>query len=118
MRVGVHRDPDLAVAERLHHHAGVVPCRDEQRGAGMAQIVEADIGQPGPLEERLEGTDDVARLERGAAPRGEDQSPVRPRLLCSRALGTLLCEVYGERASQRVRQWECPAATPCLRLSE
>ena len=44
MAVGIHRDADLAVAEDLHHHARVDALHKQQRGAGMAKVVEASMG--------------------------------------------------------------------------
>jgi hypothetical protein len=66
------------VSEDLHHHARVDPLGQEQRGAGVPQVVEADGGEAGPHQVRLEGADEVARVERPAERVGEDEVPVPP----------------------------------------
>ena len=52
MAIGVHRQTDLAVAEDLHNDAWVDSLRDQQRGAGMPQVVEPQMWQPSALRAR------------------------------------------------------------------
>jgi hypothetical protein len=65
MRVDVHRDADLAVAERLHHDARMnALC--QQRCTGVPQIVDAHRRELGLAENRLELPPDVTLIERSA----------------------------------------------------
>jgi len=53
--VGVHRDGDRRVPQHLLHCFGVDAFGEEQRGAGVSQVVEPFVGEPCPLEQRLLG---------------------------------------------------------------
>ena len=66
------------MTEQLHHHAGADPLNQQQRRAGVAQVME-----PLPLNARLfqfavERADDVGGVEGRAASRCEHQPPVLP----------------------------------------
>ena len=52
--VAIERDRDLLVTQHLRHDLGVRAGHQLQRGEGVAQVVEADRGQPGPAQQRLE----------------------------------------------------------------
>ncbi len=54
MAVQVHRDPDAGVSQKGLDELGMYPLREQHRGAGVPQVVEADIGQARPLQQRLE----------------------------------------------------------------
>jgi hypothetical protein len=47
VRVDVHGDADLAVAQDLHHHAGSHPGRGERRRAAVPGVVQPDAPQAG-----------------------------------------------------------------------
>jgi hypothetical protein len=49
--VDVQRHADGAVPEALLHHLRVNALQEEQRGVGVPQRVERDVGQPGAREE-------------------------------------------------------------------
>jgi hypothetical protein len=42
------------VAEALAHHFSGLVGQEQQRGAGVPQVVQPDVGQPGPHQDRLE----------------------------------------------------------------
>jgi hypothetical protein len=52
--VEVDRGGDLAVSELLRDDLRVHALAEEQRGGGVAQVVEADARQPGAGEQRFE----------------------------------------------------------------
>src|SRR5689334_7001948 len=62
-----------------------MPRRTQQQGAGVAQIVEADVRQFGPREQYLEGADSVARLRWRLGAVGKYQIPIAPPLPTPRA---------------------------------
>ena len=73
MAVGVERQADLGMAEPLLDHLGVDALREQQRHAGVAQVVEADVRQTGPREDRLEHlADEVTIAEKPAVAVTED----------------------------------------------
>ena len=53
MAVGVERDGDTRVSERLAHYLRVDALPPEQRRAGVPEVVEPYVGKPGTPEERL-----------------------------------------------------------------
>ena len=56
MRVGVQGHGDSGMTEEFLHDLGVYAPAQEQRGARMPEVVEADLREPCPLQKRLEGT--------------------------------------------------------------
>ena len=70
MGVGVQREGSIGVAQDAGQRFGVHTAGEGVGGEGMTQIVEADAGQPRPLEERLHvairrvGIDGIFRLHR------------------------------------------------------
>ena len=56
--------PDLAVSERPHHHPRRDALRQQERGAGMTQVVEALARQASFSEERLEPPGDGDAVHR------------------------------------------------------
>ncbi len=58
------------------------PLRKQKRGTGVSEIVETDVGQPGALEQGLEGAvAEVRRVDEGPALRGEDEA-AGPQSMC------------------------------------
>jgi hypothetical protein len=65
------------VSEQLLNDLGMDSPAKEQRGAGVPEVVEAYLGQSGPIKERFEGAlDEVLGVEGRADPRGEDQAVI------------------------------------------
>lgn len=61
--VGVEGDADVGVPEHLGDDLRVDALREQQGGAGVPQVVEANVRQPRLLEERLEvPRDEVLRV--------------------------------------------------------
>lgn len=58
MGVGVHGYRYISVAQALLRHLGVNALREHQGGAGVAQVVKANVRQSCPLQERFEGAVD------------------------------------------------------------
>jgi hypothetical protein len=54
MRVGIERDDYGGVPEHLRDYLGVDALGERQRGAGVVQIVEAEVGDNGAGKEPLE----------------------------------------------------------------
>lgn len=54
MAVAVQRQGHRGVPQELLHKLGMVPSREQQCGTGVPEVVEADVRQFCPLEERLE----------------------------------------------------------------
>ncbi len=46
----------------------------EQGGGRVAEVVEADVSEPGPVEETAEAAGGVGRVERSFDRRGEDEA--------------------------------------------
>ena len=68
--------------------------------AAMAQVVEADLGQPDPAEDGLEAAQYTRRLKRFAVLAHEDQIP----LVEPDPNGQLLCRLCASVGSQRGRR--------------
>jgi len=65
VRVGVERDGDASVAQHLRDNFGVNILGKEQRRTRVSKIVEADLWQLRPLQQRLEAVrSDVAAVQR------------------------------------------------------
>jgi hypothetical protein len=45
MRIRIHRDADLAVTQRLHHHSWMHTLFEQERRAGVPQVMDADSGK-------------------------------------------------------------------------
>lgn len=72
--ISVERETDVGVPEYLLHDLGMNAAAQEQRGARVPQIVEADEWQAGTLEDRLEAAAVyVGRFERRADLRRENE---------------------------------------------
>ena len=95
VRVGVKGEADVRVPEELLHELRVYPLGEEQRRAGVPEVVEAHVGQPRFREDRLEGAPVyVGGSQRRADPRGEHEVPVsvegarlKPLLRLARPVG-------------------------------
>jgi hypothetical protein len=56
---------------------------EQERGTGVPEVVEADVGETGLLEERRETTlSEVGRVDRGPDLRGEDEAMVAVEVSC------------------------------------
>ena len=80
----------------------------------MPQVVETDIGQPGLRQERLEGAHGVARLQRRACTRREDQTALLPALARPLPVGPL--PVALRPVAERLLGGDGPAAADRLGL--
>jgi hypothetical protein len=79
MRVGVQGDGDAGVPEHFGYHLGVDVLREQDRRAGVAKIMEADLWEPGPLEEGLEAVrGDEATVQRLPRLGGEYEAVLAP----------------------------------------
>ncbi len=77
MRVCVEGHGYGRVAQKFLHDLGVHAPTEQQRGARMMEVVEADLRQAGLLEKRLEGPiDEVLRVDGRADVGSEDQVAV------------------------------------------
>lgn len=79
MRVDLVRCRDVRVAEDDLSILGRDAERLEQRSRGVPQVMQPDSAQTVVLADTGERPVNVARLDRQAAPGGEDQACVRPR---------------------------------------
>src|SRR5712692_3594017 len=61
--VCIHRQPDLGVAEDLHHHSCWDTLDQQQRGARMPEVVEPSLRQSSPLQKPLESVGNVRAAE-------------------------------------------------------
>src|SRR5215203_4296794 len=82
MRVGVHRETDLRVAEGLHHHAWRDAVGDQYGGEAMAQTVHPLLRQAHGFEQRAETVVEIGRLKGRAHAAGEDEIHVPPSGAC------------------------------------
>jgi hypothetical protein len=62
--VDIHRDAGLRVAQPLAYDLNVVPRLEHQAGIGMALVVDANAGHPGPRYRAVIVAGEVARLDR------------------------------------------------------
>jgi hypothetical protein len=76
MDVGIDRQADLTVPQRVLDDLHRDTLRDQQGRARMAQVVEADGRESRARQQRLVAIGEVARIERGADRAGGDQSPI------------------------------------------
>jgi hypothetical protein len=70
------------VPERPHDDAHVDALQQQERRSGVPQVVDADATNLGAVAERVERPQHVARLERRADARGEDERLVGPSPRC------------------------------------
>jgi hypothetical protein len=80
--VDVHRDGDGTVPEQFHDGPAVDALGEEQRRAGVLQIVQPDAPDAGGVAQRVEVPIEVPRLDRRADRRGEDEAGFGPPLPC------------------------------------
>lgn len=73
MRVGVHRHPDLRVPQHIHDHPWRDALNQEQRCAGVAEVVEASLLEASPIQVRMEVPRDGRAFEAAAMEIGEDK---------------------------------------------
>lgn len=79
------------MAQDFHDHAGIGALLVEEGRAGVAQVVEADLADAGADAQRLEGAVQVARLDRGSVPCGEDQALAVPFQLLPAPFRSAIC---------------------------
>jgi hypothetical protein len=73
--VSIQRDRDGGVPEHLGDDLRVYALRQQQRGAGVPEVVEADLRQPGPPKQGFPVPVVQVVAVRGVAPRvGEDEA--------------------------------------------
>src|SRR5262249_11098648 len=89
MAVDVQRDGDLGVTQELRNDLGIDPSAEEQRRSRMAQVMEADAGQPCFLQERVQlPPKHLDAVEWTSNAVGEDEPHLLP---CRPELQALLC---------------------------
>ena len=66
MAVGVQRQTDLRVPERLHDRARIDALREQQRRSGVSEIVKPNRPHAGRREQHMKLARHIARLQRGA----------------------------------------------------
>jgi hypothetical protein len=111
MAVGVHRDADLAMAEDLHDDPWMHTLSDQERRAGMTEIMEADrFGQTGDAQRPFEMADQVARFGGRAALRGKHQIVLDPIRFGSSAFQSLGRAMGLQGGDKQVGQGETPRA--------
>src|SRR5918998_3072033 len=90
------------MAKDLLQNLRVFPALEPERGEGVAEVVEADIRQTCPHEERLEvPTTQIVRAHRGARLRRENQAMV----LLQAVIPQLLLELTLAVSPQRLDHW-------------
>ncbi|GHK03698.1 hypothetical protein SY2F82_54950 [Streptomyces sp. Y2F8-2] len=65
------------MAQDFHDHASVGALFVEERGAGVAQVMKADLADAGTDAQSVEGAIQVARLDGGPVLGGEDEALAR-----------------------------------------
>lgn len=101
MAVEVERKGDAGVSQKGLDVLGMDAFGEEQRRAGVAQIVPADVGESGTSQQGLEGAvDDVLGVQGRALVGGEDKAvilPINPRLepLLRLSLPVVLERIHG-----------------------
>ena len=79
MGVGVESDGDGGVAQQFLNELRVDSTRQQDGGAGVAQVVETDLWQSGLIQQRLErALGQVVSVERGPDLRGEHEAVLPP----------------------------------------
>jgi hypothetical protein len=77
VRVGVKGHTYGSVPQQLLHHLGVYAAPEQGRGAGVPEVVETDLREPGLLEEWLEGAiHKVLRVDERTNIGDEDQAAI------------------------------------------
>ena len=95
MAVRVQSNADARVSEHLDHYLRVHALRQEQCRAGVSQVVEPYVRQPGMPQQRLPTSGvQIVTPDRGASPRAEQEIAglVLPSTITS-ALGLLALPV-------------------------
>jgi hypothetical protein len=83
MAVHVHRYRDRRVSKPFLHHLRMDALREQKRRRAMAQIVEADLGQPGAFEQGAKGAPGEVPLHGWRAPSSRAYSSRSTRPLTS-----------------------------------
>jgi hypothetical protein len=79
VRVGVEGDPDGRVSQEFLYELGMYAAGEQDCGAGVPKVVEADRGQPRALERPLEGSvGEQVGAQKTACAVGEDEVAVLP----------------------------------------
>ena len=118
VRVGVHGQADLRVAEDLHHDSGAHALGEQKAGTRMPQVVKPERREAGRRQEFFKISRDVTAVERLPVPRGEHEPGFVP-------LGTgrqpALTQARAMRAEQRDefrRERDCVSAPRRLQFDE
>ena len=100
----LHRDGDLAVSQDLHGPVRVHVQGGQQRPARLAGAVDGDPADLRFADAAVEAAGEVARLDRRAAPGGENQAGLHPAGTGSVPVGVLLLPAELERGDAQVRK--------------
>ena len=85
------------MTEHFLNHLGVCAHDEHERGAGVPEVMEADIRKPGTYKERFEGAgDEVVAADGRADPRREYQVAISPEFDKLLALFNLVFAVFLE----------------------
>jgi hypothetical protein len=112
MRVGVERQRNLAVAERLHDDSRVHSLCKQQRRCRVAEIVDTNSGQLRPRKHRFEHSPDVSFIHRRADGGCKNESP---RPTWNRQVGALPAGVLAGASTLRRRNSGAPRPVCCVR---
>ena len=88
--VAIQRNRHRRVAQQLLHQLGMVSAGEQQRGAGVAQVVEPYVRQARLFEKRLKGgCAEIVEVQRFTAHGAEDEVVVLPQVADPKALRVL-----------------------------
>lgn len=91
-------DADVGVAQQPLDHNEIDALFQEQGGSRVAEVVEADAAEPGPVEEAAEAAGEVGLVERPSGRRGEDEPAVAPVRSCCLSLPVLASSASSPRS--------------------
>jgi len=116
--IGVERQADLRMPQSFHHHPGVYILRQKQRGAGVAEIMDADRGEFPAAQNRFERLPHVSLVQCSSHGAGEYQSALVPPASCLEALLPLPISVALQHLDGNLREGNGAAATFALGFNE
>jgi hypothetical protein len=112
--VGIHRQADLTVAERLHHDPRVHALHEKQGRACVSKVVETHRWQAGALQQSMKAVRDVRAVGECASRAGEDQVVVDPMFSSCQAFRGLASAVSAQCAYDD--RWHDKSSPTALRL--
>lgn len=107
-------DADVGVTQQLLDHDEVDALFEEQGGGRVAEVMEADASESGPVEEAAEAAGEVGRVERPSGGRGEYEPAVAPVRSCCLSLLVLPSSVLLEGVEAFGREGDAAFGCPGL----